>query len=208
MTTTISLKLHTIVPCAVGVRAGGNSEKIEQVNEFVCLGSLFINHGKHDRDIGRRVNAGNKLNGALLAIMNSKSVSRQTHLAIHNGDLIPTLIYGSESWVWKKKNESRINAVDMRSLRSMCGVSQKERCRYSDVRERCGLKEDVVTITERGMLHWFDYLERMNEDRLTKQIYRVNVCGEKGNKGRSRKSYADHMGSILKKGTILSTRNR
>ncbi|GBP81485.1 hypothetical protein EVAR_86166_1 [Eumeta japonica] len=37
----------------------------------------------------------------------------------------------------------------MRSLRSMCGVSWKDRCRNSDVRERCDLKEDVVTRVER-----------------------------------------------------------
>ncbi|GBP52846.1 Acetylcholine receptor subunit alpha-like [Eumeta japonica] len=47
---------------------------------------------------------GNEVNGALLAIMNSKSVSRPARLAIHNGVLIPMLIYGSENWVkedWK-----------------------------------------------------------------------------------------------------------
>ncbi|GBP36063.1 Trehalase [Eumeta japonica] len=57
-------------------------------------------------------------NGVLLATMNSKNVSRQAHLAIHNGVLIPTLS-GSGSWVWQKKNESRMNAVEMRSLRSI-----------------------------------------------------------------------------------------
>ncbi|GBP13892.1 hypothetical protein EVAR_10462_1 [Eumeta japonica] len=47
-------------------------ENIEQVKE---LGSLFTNYSKHDRDIERGVNAGNKANGALLAFMNIKSVS-------------------------------------------------------------------------------------------------------------------------------------
>ncbi|GBP45767.1 LINE-1 retrotransposable element ORF2 protein [Eumeta japonica] len=50
-------------------------EKIVQVKEFVYLGSLFTNDGKHDRNIERRVNAVNKVNGALLAIVNSKSFS-------------------------------------------------------------------------------------------------------------------------------------
>ncbi|GBP04158.1 hypothetical protein EVAR_74874_1 [Eumeta japonica] len=36
----------------------------------------------------------------------------------------------------------------------------KDRCRNSDVRERCGLKEDVVTRVEREMLLWFGHLER------------------------------------------------
>ncbi|GBP42037.1 hypothetical protein EVAR_95036_1 [Eumeta japonica] len=53
-----------------------DGEKVKQMKEFVYLGSQFTNDGKHDKDIKRRVNAGSKLNGALLAIMNSKSVSR------------------------------------------------------------------------------------------------------------------------------------
>ncbi|GBP68862.1 Acetylcholine receptor subunit alpha-like 1 [Eumeta japonica] len=63
----------------------------------------------------------------------------------------------------------------MRSLRSMCEVSRKNTCRNSDVRERCGLKEDVLTRVGRCMLRWSSYLERMKESRLTKQIYTVCV---------------------------------
>ncbi|GBP43042.1 hypothetical protein EVAR_96300_1 [Eumeta japonica] len=57
----------------------------------------------------------------------------------------------SESWVRQKKNESRINVVEMWSLRSMCGVPLKDRCGNSDVRNRCGLKEVEIGI-EKGML--------------------------------------------------------
>ncbi|GBP15383.1 hypothetical protein EVAR_80557_1 [Eumeta japonica] len=74
---------------------------------------------------------------------------------------------------------------------SMCGVPQKDRCRNSDVRERCGWKEEVETRVERGMLRWFGHLESMNESRLTKQIYRANVCDGKVDKGRTRKFYAE-----------------
>ncbi|GBP29653.1 hypothetical protein EVAR_79202_1 [Eumeta japonica] len=88
---------------------------------------------------------------------------RQTRVATHNGVLIPTFTCGSESWVWQKEKETTINAVEMRSLCSMCGLSRKDKCRNSDVRERCGLKEDVVARVERGALRWLGHPERMNE---------------------------------------------
>ncbi|GBP93220.1 SID1 transmembrane family member 1 [Eumeta japonica] len=44
----------------------------------------------------------------------------------------------------------------------MCGVSPKDRCRNSDIREWCGLKENVVTRVEKGMFTslaiWEGYL--------------------------------------------------
>ncbi|GBP75834.1 hypothetical protein EVAR_15083_1 [Eumeta japonica] len=63
-------------------------EKVEQVKEFIYLSSLFTSDGKYDIDVEKRVNAGNKMNNALFVIMNSKSVSQQARLAIHNEALI------------------------------------------------------------------------------------------------------------------------
>ncbi|GBP40982.1 hypothetical protein EVAR_26063_1 [Eumeta japonica] len=80
--------------------------------------------------------------------------------------------------IWEKKNESRINAVEMRSLPNVCGVCLKDRCRDNDVRKQCGLKEDVATKIEKGMLQWFGYMQKMNERRPPKLTYRANVVVE------------------------------
>ncbi|GBP14921.1 hypothetical protein EVAR_75494_1 [Eumeta japonica] len=93
----------------------------------------------------------------------------------------------------------------MQSLRNICGVSRKVRYRNSDIKERGGLKEDVVTRVERDMQRWFGHLERMNESKLAKQIYRANVCDGKVGKGCPRNSYAGHVGGILRKEQILIT---
>ncbi|GBP36704.1 hypothetical protein EVAR_24706_1 [Eumeta japonica] len=38
----------------------------------------------------------------------------------------------------------------MRSPHSMCGVSRRDGCRNNNVRERCSLKEDVVTRAQKA----------------------------------------------------------
>jgi hypothetical protein len=79
-------------------------------------------------------------------------------------------MYGSESWVWQKKHTSRLNAVEMRAVRSMIGVKLSDGVRKQVVRKECGVKEDVVTKIEKNMLRWFGHVERMDERRLTKEI--------------------------------------
>lgn len=43
------------------------------------------------------------------------------------------------------------------------------------MRERRGLKVAVVRKIEKGMLKWFEYMERINKCGMTKEIYRANV---------------------------------
>ncbi|GBP51611.1 hypothetical protein EVAR_42795_1 [Eumeta japonica] len=58
--------------------------------------------------------------------------------------------YGGGSWVWLKKNERRINTVEIRSLRNVRGVSLKINVEKVMSRERCGLKNNVVTRLKKG----------------------------------------------------------
>ncbi|GBP73755.1 hypothetical protein EVAR_46895_1 [Eumeta japonica] len=103
---------------------------------------------------------------------------------------VPTS-HGPESWVWQKQNNNRIDAVEVRSLRSMCGVFLKDRCGNSDIMGLYGLKEDVASRVEKGVLWWIDHLERINESRLAKQIYRASIYGGTIGKGHPRKCYAE-----------------
>ncbi|GBP08652.1 hypothetical protein EVAR_7256_1 [Eumeta japonica] len=72
-------------------------------------------------------------------------------------------------------NSLKLGPYTLDQDEAACGVN--DRRRYSDIRVRCGLKEDLVTRVEKGMLRWFGHLESANESTLTKQIYRANEHG-------------------------------
>ena len=58
-------------------------------------------------------------NGALKTIIAHKNMSTEAKMALHNGVLVPTLMYGSEAWTWQKKDETKLNAVEMRSQKNV-----------------------------------------------------------------------------------------
>ena len=61
---------------------------------------MFSRDGRYEMDEERRIAAGNKVNGALAALMRRRNVSIAVRLAVHNAELVPTLLYDSETWVF------------------------------------------------------------------------------------------------------------
>ena len=92
----------------------------------------------------RYIGAGNRINGSLAALMTRRNVSTAARLPVHNAVLVPALLYGSETWVLQKKNESKVNAVDMRSLRRIYTVSLVYLIRNEEIHRMAGTSDDVT----------------------------------------------------------------
>ena len=114
-----------------------SNEILEQVTECDYLGCMFSNDGRMDREIDRRVSAGCKVLGAMGKFTRNVNLSVATKLAVFKGVLVPTLMYGSECWIWMKKHKSRLTAVEMRFLRGVCGYSRRYHVRNTSVYEEC-----------------------------------------------------------------------
>ncbi len=86
--------------------------------------------------------------------------------------------------------------MDMRCLRSMCGVTRMDRVRNDEVRRRKGVVRELAERTEQGVLRWFGYVERMVEERLVKKITRSNLRGVRP-RGRPLMEWLDCLKRVL-----------
>ena len=101
--------------------------------------------------------------------------------------------------VLQKKNERKMNAVEMRSLRRICGVSLA-RIRNEEIHRITGTSEDVTVRMKKNVLSWFGHVGRMSDERMAKNIYDGKVSGKR-DRGRPWLIFENTL-KILEKGHV------
>ena len=81
---------------------------------------------------------------------------------------MPVLTYGNETIIRREKERFKIRAVQRNNLRSLLGIRRIYKVQYID--------KTVVWIDE-GVLQWFGYVERMENDRIDKRVYVREYAG-------------------------------
>ena len=84
--------------------------------------------------------------------------------------VVPTVMYGSETWGMKVTEIQKLNVFEMKCLRSMAGVSRLDRVRNEVVRARTGVRRELAARADVNVLRWFDHVERMDNERLLKKV--------------------------------------
>ena len=66
----------------------------------------------------RKVASGRKVAGMIKSLVNARDLRVECARVLHETLLVPVLMYGSETMLWKKKR-SRIRSVQMGNLRGL-----------------------------------------------------------------------------------------
>ena len=100
--------------------------------------------------------------------------------ALYESIVVPTVMYGGESWGLRKEERDKLNVMEMNCLRNMCGVFRRERVTNEEVRQRVEVDITLEDRTDERVLSWFEHVERMSGERLTKRVYESSVIGSRG----------------------------
>ena len=105
-----------------------DGETVETVTDFIFFGSKITADGDCSHEIKRRVLLGRKAITNLDSILKSRDITLPTKVHLVKAMVFPVLIYRCESWIIKKAECQRIDAL-------ICSVGE-------DSLESLGLQED------------------------------------------------------------------
>ena len=71
----------------------------------------------------------------------------------------------------------KVNVLEMKSLRSLVGVSRMDRVRNEEVCWRDEIKREFASRADQRVLRWFWHVERMDEYRITRRVLMAEVSG-------------------------------
>ena len=93
-------------------------------------------------------------------------------MAVHNACVLSTLLHGSESWALYSTQENRLNAVHVRCLRHIIGISRRDRVPDTEVFSRAKSVSLVtpVTLLRQRRLRWLGHVRPTDDGRLPKDI--------------------------------------
>lgn len=163
-----------------------NNKTIEQVNTFKYLG-CNVTYNK-SREIDDKLNAFNYFCGTIRRTLGRK-VRKETLLKFYKVMALPALLYGCENWVLRKKDERRIEAVEMKFLRFVAGYTLFDKKRSEDIRSELKM-HNIIDIIRRHQNNWREHIQRMPETSITRTIYSHDPRGRR-NPGRPTKRWRD-----------------
>ena len=96
---------------------------------------------------------------ALKGVMKNRGLGMNAKV-LYEKVVVPTVMYGSESWGMKVTERQKLNVFEIKCLRSMTtGVSRLDRVRNEVVRARTGVRKELAARVDMNVLRWFGHVE-------------------------------------------------
>ena len=164
--------------------------RLEYVSEFEYLGCVLDELGTDEAKRRRKA-------ASRRSVVGGWRLQPECTRVLNEEFLVPVLMYGNETMIWKEKERSRIIAVHADNLRGMRGIKRMDGVPNTRMKELCGVTKGVNERNDLGVLRWFEHLERM-ENKIAKRVY-AGQCAGSRSVGWLRKRQIDIMKDSLKK---------
>lgn len=131
-------------------------------------------------------------------MFDNHDISVRTKLYVYNAVIVPTLIYGCETWTTYRRNLKCLEKYHQRCLRRILKVKWQDRRTNISILEEANTTSMEAKIV-RHQLRWAGHIVRMPDTRLPKKIMYSELKNGQRNDGGQHKRYKDVLKCNLKK---------
>ncbi len=89
--------------------------------------------GGIEGEIKFRVNEVGKVCGGMKRVFKCRSLGMSAKRRLYKGAVVPTVLHEAEAWNMGAAERRRLNVMEMRCLRIMCGITQMDQVRNDEV---------------------------------------------------------------------------
>jgi len=170
-----------------------NGVTYEGVAEFIYFGTLISNDDSVEKEIQRRILAGDRIYVAVISLFRSRLLSRATKIILYKTLIRPVVSYGAEALTLTKKEEQALLIFERKIFRRIYGPKYENgewKSRTNRELEEMSKGENIVEWIKGQRISWLGHLERMEKDRMPKKIYTQELEGTR-RRGRHRKRWKE-----------------
>ena len=142
-------------------------------------------------DVDNKLKNFQRTTGLINRVLRRNLVKKETRLRIYNTMAIPQLAYGCEIWSPNQRDLRRVEAAEMRFLRSTAGVTLRDKKRSTEIRETLRVTpilEKITTYREK----WKEKIGKMDNNRIPRLVLGYSPQGKRS-RGRPLKRWAETM---------------
>nr|VZI46087.1 unnamed protein product [Spirometra erinaceieuropaei] len=171
-----------------------NGTQLQVMESFPYLGCTLSRNTKIDDEVANRISKASQAFGRLQStVWNRHGLQLSTKLKIYKAVILPTLLYGAETWTVYTKQARRLNHFHLSCLRRILRLNWQDRIPDTEVLERTGMLS-IYAMLSQMQLRWSGHLVRMDDERLPKRLFYGDVAtGSRRQRGQIRR-----YGDILK----------
>nr|VZI06747.1 unnamed protein product [Spirometra erinaceieuropaei] len=182
-----------------------NGTQLQVVENFPYLGITHSRNTKIDDEVANRISKASQAFGRLQStVWNRHGLQLSTKLKIYKAIILPTLLYGAETWTVYAKQARRLNHFYLSCLRHILSLNWQDRIPDTDVLERTGTLS-ICAILRQMRLRLSDHLVRRDEERLPNRLFYGDVATGSRRQGGQIRRYKETLKSSLKRLQINPT---
>ena len=147
---------------------------IERVSQFKYLGSILRSDNSVDAEVESCINrAAQVFRSISRLVWYQNKIKVSTKIKLFKSVIIPTLLYGSETWNLLTHHTQRLQVFVNKCLRIITRTFLWEEMRNTQLRNLTKI-ERVDVLIQKRRLQWLGHVERMSNERLQKKLGEQN----------------------------------